>query len=86
MTASVIRKMQVPTYWPECLGVHAVLYNDVVVEVKNTIDMPDVSIAIVSDEEEEEPMSMDEEVGIGMAEVAIEAPDAPIVVLTEFIV
>jgi hypothetical protein len=36
--------MQVPAYWPSELGVHAEEYSDVVVEVKNTIFISDMSI------------------------------------------
>jgi hypothetical protein len=45
--AKMIRKMQVPAYPCGLVGVHRVVYRDVVVLVKKVIDIIDIDIEVV---------------------------------------
>lgn len=55
-TGRTIRKMQVPAYWPALVGVQALEYRGVIVEVKKTMAMS--AIDMVIPEPIEPPMSM----------------------------
>lgn len=61
ISASMMRKMQVPAYWPLFIGVHAAENSGVVVDVKNDIvisDMDIIDVMDVDDEEVDEAMAM----------------------------